>query len=424
MDDEEAEPTMSLTEQNPTAQAGAAPDEPTSEELIERARALRPRLRELQAEHARLGSYSEEIHEYFTRNRLYDILRPRRYGGLELGLETFFKVVVEIARADPGVAWSFELGASHPFQFSSYFPERSQEEAYQAYPFVSASRAFPLASKIEKVEGGFRVSGRWDYCSGCTWSSHFMPVAPVTQEDGSQVMYMFILPRKDFTILDDWGEGKTIGLHASSSNTITIEDAFVPDYNAVVYDFKDHEWGEKGTPGYELLGNPLYLGRTVTIFIAGLVSSQIGAAWASLDEYERLLERGSSFPPRIPRTESPEYQLWYGQIQSLTDAADTLFHATISKFVRMHEEWTRGGPPVGVKEDARLRGHIIQAARLAGEAIDLAFAHAGTSSAALAGTKLQKYYQDAAMFRTHIGAQWDVLLAAQARTQLGKPLTM
>lgn len=396
----------------------------TADDLVERARSLRPRLLELQAHHAELGTYSEEIHDAFTELRLYDVLRPKRYGGLELGLEAFFRVVTEIARADPGVGWSFELGASHAYQFASYFPEQAQEEVFESVPFVSASRAFALQSDVRKVDGGWLLSGRWDYNSGCTWSSHFMPVAPYVAEDGTRTDLMFIVPRSDFTVLDDWGAGQTIGLHASSSNSITIDDVFVPEHMAVTYNFKDVVWGSEGTPGYRLHGNPLYLGRTLTVFIAGLAVTQTGTAWAALDEYERLLERGSSFPPRIPRTESPEYQMWYGQIMSLTESADALLVSTLRELERRYAAWTEGAPEVTVADDARLRGRVIQAARLAGQAIDIAFSTAGSSSAGKAGTRLEKYYRDAAMYRTHIGAQYDMLLASQARAVLGQPLTM
>jgi len=397
----------------------------TSDEVIAKAAGMRERLRELQPLHARLGTYSEEIHKEFTEARLYDILRPRRYGGLELGVETFFRVVVEIARADPAVGWSFELGASHPYQFSSYWPQSAQDDAYQAYPFVAASRAFALQSTVEHVEGGYLLSGRWDYNSGCTWSSHFMPVAPVTEADGTVTSRMFIVPRSDYTILDDWGEGKTIGLHASSSNSITIDKAFVPFDHVVDFDFKDREWNGVGTPGFQLHGNPTYLGRTLTFFIAGLASTQIGAAWAALDEYERLMtSKATSFPPRVPRVESAEFQLWYGKIMSMTESADTLFHGAISEFARKNERFAAGGPEFTVAEDIRLRGQVVQAAILAGQAVDLAFNTAGTSSSGMAGTKLEKYYRDAAMYRTHIGSQFDVLLASQARVVLGQPLTM
>ncbi|MFB2579692.1 acyl-CoA dehydrogenase family protein [Herbiconiux sp. P15] len=409
---------MSLLQDTPITET------PTADDLVEYARGLRDRLRELQPEHARLGTYSEEIHEAFVAGRLYDILRPKRYGGLELGLETYFRVAIEISRGDPAVGWSWELGSSHAYQFASHFPERAQEEAFRSEPFVSASRAFPQKATVTEVEGGYRLTGRWDYNSGCTFSTHFMPVAFVTQADGSKRPFMFILPREDFTIIDDWGEGRTIGLHASSSNSIEIHDAFVADYNAVPFNFKDIEWGDEGTPGYQLHENPLYLGRTSSIFIAGLTQTMVGCALACRDEYERLMDRGSSFPPRIPRSESPEYQLWYGKAVSLAESSATLLLAAVREFEQLNQAWVDGGPEFTTRDDVRIRGQIVQAARLAQEAIDVAFSTAGTTSAGLAGTKLGKYYLDAAMYRTHIGAQHDVLLASLGRVLLGQPLTM
>ncbi|MDR5698714.1 acyl-CoA dehydrogenase family protein [Agromyces aerolatus] len=405
-------------------QEDLATDRPTAEQLVARAAALRDRLRELQPEHAELGTYSPEIHEAFVEGRLYDLLRPKRYGGLEVDLETFFRVAIEISRGDPGVGWSWELGASHAYQFASHFPEAAQEQVFTVSPFVAPSRAFPQKAQVTKVEGGYRLSGRWDYNSGCTYSTHFMPVAPIEQEDGSNPLFMFIVPREDYTILDDWGAGRTIGLHASSSNSIEIEDAFVPDFCVVPFNFKDIVWGEEGTPGYRLHGNPLYLGRTSAFFIAGLTQTQVGAALACMDEYERLMERGSSFPPRIPRSESPEYQLWYGKITSLAEASQTLLLGAVRELERRNREWTEGGPEFTTADDVRIRGQIVQAAKLAQEAIEIAFTTAGTTSAALAGARMGKYYLDAAMYRTHIGAQHDVLLASEGRVLLGQPLTM
>ncbi|QBE49045.1 acyl-CoA dehydrogenase family protein [Leucobacter triazinivorans] len=408
-----------------TAPATATSVDPSADELIASARSLRERLRELQAEHAELGTYSQEIHEAFVEHRLYDLLRPKRYGGLEVSLETFFRVAIEISRGDPGVGWSWELGASHAYQFASHFPERAQEEAFgSAEPFIAASRAFPLRADVQRVDGGYTLSGRWNFNSGCTYSTHFMPVAPVTHEDGSTELHMFILPRKDFTILDDWGAGKTIGLHASSSNSIEIEGAFVPEHNVVPFNFKDLEWGEDATPGYRLHRNPLYLGRTSAFFIAGLTQTQIGAALACKDEYEKLMERGSSFPPRIPRSESPEYQLWYGQVVSLAESSETLMLGALREFEQLNTAWTVGGAEFTTAEDVRLRGQIVQAAKLAQQAIEIAFSTAGSSASGLAGTKLGKYSADAAMYRTHIGAQHDVLLGSLGRVLLGQPLTM
>jgi len=398
---------------------------PTPEELIAAAVALRPRLRELQDEHARLGTYSPEIHEYFVEHRFYDMLRPKRYGGLEVDLETFFRVAIEISRGDPGVGWSFELGASHAYQFASHFPEAAQEEAFgSAYPFISPSRAFPVKSTVERVEGGYRLSGLWDYNSGCTYATHSMPVAPVTLEDGTTQLWMFIVPRDQFTILPDWGFGKTIGLHASSSNSIEIDDVFVPAHNAVPFNFKDIVWGEDGTPGWQLHQNPLYLGRTSAVFIAGLTQTQVGNALACMDEWLELMERGTSFAPRGARKESQYYQHWTGEIVSAAESSQTLLLGALREYMRLNAAWTEGGAEFTAADDVRIRGQIVRAAQLAQQAIETAFMYGGTSSVALAGKRMGKYYQDAAMYRTHIGYMPEVLLTNLGRVLSGQPLQM
>lgn len=395
----------------------------TPEELIDRARAMRPRLMELQEEHAELGSYNQETHDAFVKAGFYDILRPRRYGGFQYGWDTFFRVVVEIARADPGVGWAFELAASHNWQAASFYPEKGQDEIFKASPFVASSRAISFNSSAKRVEGGYRLSGTWDYNSGCRWGTHAMQVAPVDMGDGKEpIMHMFVVPRSDYTIVDDWGGDRVIGLQASSSNSIKMEDVFVPEHMVVVYDFKDHPWGETGTQGYQLHQDSLYLGRTQFVFFAGLISAVLGAAWAARDEYERLLERGTSFPPRMPRIDSPHYQQWFGKILSLTDGADTLFFGAIDRYTAANRRWAEGGEEFTPHEDSRLRSSLLPAAQLGIEAVDLAFSHGGTSSTAMRGSRLGKYYKDVAMYKTHIGAQFDMIYASNARFMLGQPL--
>jgi len=399
--------------------------QPTPDELIAAAVALRPRLRKLQDEHAQLGTYGPEIHDYFVEHRFYDMLRPKRYGGLEVDLETFFRVCIEISRGDPGVGWSFELGASHAYQFASHFPEAAQDEAFgSAYPFISPSRAFPVKSSVERVDGGFRVSGLWDYNSGCTYATHTMPVAPVTLEDGSTQLWMFIIPREQYTILDDWGLGKTIGLHASSSNSIEIEDVFVPAHNAVPFNFKDIVWGDQGTPGWQLHQNPLYLGRTSAVFIAGLTQTQVGNALACMDEWMENMARGTSFAPRGARKDSQFYHHWTGEIVSAAESAQTLLIGAIREYMRLNAAWTEGGAEFTTADDVRIRGQIVRAAELAQQAIETAWMYGGTTAVALAGRRMSKYYQDAAMYRTHIGYMPEVLLTNLGRVLNGQPLQM
>jgi 3-hydroxy-9,10-secoandrosta-1,3,5(10)-triene-9,17-dione monooxygenase len=351
------------------------------------------------------------------------MLRPKRYGGLEFGLRDFLRVAVEIGRGDPGVGWSFTLGAGHMYHLCSYFPEQAQEEALASKPFVAPSRAIPMGT-ARRVDGGWVLDGTWDYNSGCTWSTHSMPVAPAFDEAGAPLgLRMFLIERADFEILDDWGGDRTIGLQASSSNSITVREAFVPDHRSVPYDFKAHEWGDTGTVGYQLHGNPVYLGRSLFFFYAELISTQVGAGWAALDEYEALLEKGTSFPPRMPRTSSQEYQLWYGRLLSLVETATTILFAAADLQTELNRRFQTEGRVYTVTEDARIRGIVLKAAELSNEAVMLAF-QTGGSSAAKRGSRMEKLARDVLMYRTHIGAQFDALYAAGARTVItGEPPT-
>ncbi|MCZ4535941.1 acyl-CoA dehydrogenase family protein [Gordonia terrae] len=394
-----------------------------ADELLHIAREMRPKLRKTQAEHERLGGYSEEIHRELHDAGFYNALMPKRYGGLELELDDFFRIGVEISRGDPGVGWSFILGAGHSFHVGSFFSEEGQAELFGNGPFIAPGRTIP-SGKATTVDGGFRLSGRWDYCSGSMWSTHVLVVAPAVDANGDMLgMKMFVLPRASYTILDDWGGDRTIGMRASSSNSVEIVDAFVPNHLTADYDVREHVLGSEGTVGYELHGNPTYLGRSMLYFNAELVATQIGAAWAALDEFEELMKnKAASFPPRIPRTEAPEYHRWFGKLLALTDGAEAMYMAGIRQYVELGRLWHETGRDFTTEDDARLRAVIQQSARMANEAVELAFTTAGTTSAKK-GSAMEKYYRDVAMYKTHIAAQWDVTYGSAARYHFGLPLT-
>ncbi|MFC4468657.1 acyl-CoA dehydrogenase family protein [Streptomyces xiangluensis] len=396
--------------------------EGTVDHLLEVATRLRPVLRAAQAEHEALGGYSEAVHKQLLDAGFYRMLQPKRYGGLELSLEEFLRVGVEISRGDPGVGWSFVLGAGHAWHIASFWPEQAQEELF-AGDLIAPGRTIPRG-RAERTPGGYRLTGTWDYCSGSMWSTHAMLVAPTfTKENIPLGLRAFVVPRSEYEILDDWGGDLVLGMRASSSNSIRVEDTLVPEHLSVVYDFKDHVLGEEGTIGYRLHRNPVYLGRTIAFFNCELVATQIGAAWAAFDVFDELMTgRPTSFPPVMPRTESTEYHRWYGKMLGQIDAAETLLLAAMRQYTELGRRWERTRQEFTPEEDARLRGVILQGAQLANQAVDLAFSTAGSSAARL-GSPMEKYYRDVAMFKTHIAAKWDVTYGSVSRYHFGGPLT-
>lgn len=399
-----------------------APPEPdlTPEAMIARAVALRAEIAAEAPLTEERGGYSERLHRLFTEAGFYRVLQPRRYGGYEFGLDTYFRLITELSHGDPSTGWAVCLASDHAFHIASFFSERAQEEIFGPDGhFCAPHRAAPTGT-AERVPGGYRVTGTWDYCSGITHGTHFiataMGQAPGT--DGSPVPLACVLPRGHYTVLDDWGGGATLGLQGTGSNSVRVDGAFVPEHLVQPYDWTTFAMPPEGTPGYRLHGNPLYLGRSMTIYFGGLAAPVIGAARAALDEYEHILRtRRTALPPPMRRCESPDYQRWFGEAQSLTDAALAVLVAAATDYTAAGREWERTGS-FDVTVDARCRGMMLQAARLAAEAVDRLFATGGTA-AAKRGSRLQRCFRDVAMYRTHIGAQADVYFAANARLHFG-----
>ena len=392
----------------------------TGEEMVDRARALRERVLAEAADAEERGTYSAELQDEFVAAGFFRTLQPRRFGGYEFGLDTFYRVIIEICSADAGIGWNLCLGSAHALQVGAFFPERAQAELFGPDGhFVGPSRAIPRG-EATRAPGGYRVSGRWDYCSGATYSTHVVALALVT---GSDERMMVAIPRSDYEILDDWGGGATIGLGGTASNTIVADDVFVPAHRAVRYDWKDFEMPRDGTIGFQLHGNPLYLARAMTFFYASLNAIQIGNARAALQEYEAMMTaRPTSFPPPIPRSESIDYQRWYGEAYSLVDTAELAFFGAIARFSDKCVGFAERGEPFTTADDGAIRDVLAQCGRLAWQAVDLMFATGGTS-AARHGSRLERSFRDAAMFRTHIGAQYEVVFASTGRARLGQPLT-
>ena len=102
----------------------------TPREIIARAAAMRETLRERQADTEERTFYSEETHKAFTDAGFYRILQPRRFGGYEFDLPTYYRVVMELTRGDISAGWCFCLGAAHVLQVSSMYAEQAQADFF------------------------------------------------------------------------------------------------------------------------------------------------------------------------------------------------------------------------------------------------------------------------------------------------------
>mgnify|MGYP001295781834 CR=1 FL=1 len=366
--------------------------------LLRQARELRPLLLAEQEATERRTRYSPEVHERFLAAGFYRMLQPRRFGGLELGVAAFYQVIAEIARGCPSTAWCLCLGAEHSLHVGSFFSERAQQEIFGEHGYcISPASGNASKPRVTRVPGGYRISGTWSYSSGAPYSTHFMGFvtlpADAVPPGGQPGSYWFVVPRGGYTMLDDWNG--VIGMRGSGSNSVVLDDAFVPDH--LITSIAAMQASDGDTPGSRLHGNPLYAG-TFTGFSEGDIAAiAAGTAMAAIDEYEQRVKVRKSAGRR--QADSPDYQRWLGTALSWADAATAI---TI-RGGQLYEEYARrsvaGVEPFGYATSVRLRNMYFTAQQLAWDTVDLLLRTAG-SGATMDGQRLQRYFRDMVAIRT------------------------
>jgi 3-hydroxy-9,10-secoandrosta-1,3,5(10)-triene-9,17-dione monooxygenase len=396
------------------ATTAIAPPEPglTPAELLGRASALVPVLRERQADTEAAGRLLDETHAAFVEAGFYRALQPRRFGGYEVGLRDFIRVMSEISRGCPSSGWVLALTAGHP-HLLGHWSERAQAEVYGSDGDARVPGRPVQPGDAVPADGGYLVTGAWDFASGCDHATHFMGSAIVRGTDPPRLVWL-LLDRADFSIVDNWD---VIGLRGTGSKRVVCQDVFVPEHRTITAVGTTDE----RFPGWRTHENPLYAGGLFTLLFFELGAIAVGVARGAIDVYEDVLAtKPLDIPPFVPRGEVDEYQQHLGHAIGLVDVAEA---ALLEGADRYLEQATRAveadrPPEENGEETRRLLVLQQQCIRLAGEAVDLVFRTAGTSGARR-GSPISNAMLALTVMRTHNGLQWSRTATNLGRQRLG-----
>ncbi|GII62804.1 putative hydroxylase [Sphaerisporangium krabiense] len=385
---------------NVRERAVAAPPEPglTPEEIIARAEAIAPTLVARQAETEARTYYAQDTHELFAEAGLYRILVPKRYGGYEFGVDTFFRVVMTLARGCPSTGWMYCLGAAHALAVATLFGERAQDEIFDG-DFICPATIMPSGTAERTEDGDWIINGTWAYCSGSPYATHFVGHTLVAPEEGAEpVPMLFIVPSSQFRRLDDWGG--QLGLKGSGSHSIKIENARIPDHFTIKSHISQFDVSG-GTPGLTLHGNPQYGGGPLSIMILESAVLAAGIAHGALDAYEDLMRaRTTSFPPITGRTENPDFQFWYGQAAGMLATAEA---AVLNALQQWKDACARGPEAFTPELELRIAGIGREVVRLSWDAVQrYLFPTAGSSSVRV-GERVERVWRDLSTMHSHAG---------------------
>jgi 3-hydroxy-9,10-secoandrosta-1,3,5(10)-triene-9,17-dione monooxygenase len=319
---------------------------------------------------------------------------------------------MEVARAEGCAGWVAGIIGVHPWQTALYSDE-TQQEVWGDDPTVMNSSSYAPTGKAERVSGGFRLSGRWSFSSGCDhcrWVN-LATIAGGIDVDGRQLpdFRSFLLPRKDYRIDDNW---QVAGLAGTGSKDIVVDNAFVPDRRSMSH--WDMTLG-KPMPGWELNPAPLYRLPFATVFISALSAAVLGAAAGFLDAWiENSRERKGGMGLTI--AEDP-------YSQQLVAQASYTIKSTALKFLNDCDEMmetARAGEPFSLARRAELRYSVTRSAELAANAVDRLFDRGG-GRAIFFDHPLQRLFQDIKAMTHHTAMNPDAPARLCGAAQLGAP---
>jgi 3-hydroxy-9,10-secoandrosta-1,3,5(10)-triene-9,17-dione monooxygenase len=397
--------------------SGAAPD-PGPEELLTRARALVPRLRERVQRCEQERRIPEESIRELKEAGLFRVLQPRAFGGLELDFATYVRASIELGRGCASTAWVYQNNAMHNL-ILALFPEATQRELWASGDPVRDARIAstgwsPKQVSVKPVGGGYVVDGQWEFASGSLNCDLDILLAPVDRGTGGPPeIRLFLVDRAkgEYEIVDTW---HAMGLKGTASNDIRVREQFVSDARSVAWADVNH------TPdkGVRLQGAGLHestwhrvpvwdwMGWTV---VPALIGSARSALEATL---ERLGTRTNMFREKLADTQA--IQLRIADVAARIDAAEALILRDVEETERLYASWQ---PPT-VLQRATWRRNQAFTAKLVLEAIESLLYRGGAHGIKI-GDAVERAYRDIGAGVTHVGCDWDVWGRVYGQALLG-----
>lgn len=250
---------------------------PDAEEILRRARALIPVLRERAAATAEARRLPAETIADFQNAGLFRVLQPKRWGGYEMHPNVFYDVLMTLGEGDMSAAWCYGVIGCHNWQMA-LFDDQAAQDVWGKDTSVLISSTYMMTGKATPVEGGYRFSGHWRFSSGSEHCDWVFLGGMVDPESGNMDARTFLLPRKDYEIVDTW---HSHGLKGTGSHDIKVNDVFVPEY-------RTHKMADAlmcMSPGNAINTSPLFRVPFAQLFIRSVTTSGIGALQAMVDAF-------------------------------------------------------------------------------------------------------------------------------------------
>jgi alkylation response protein AidB-like acyl-CoA dehydrogenase len=361
-------------------------DEPVQTDCVANARALGPAILaaapRIEAERELPADLVAALHDA----RLFRMLLPRKFGGEEISPVAYLQAVEEIAKADASAAWCIAQ-TSVCSTIACCLPPQTAAEIFQKNPRgVLAWGPSGRNAKAVAADGGYRLTGVWQFASGsrhATWLAAHAPVyeadgQPRRGADGKPLEMTFVLPREQASITDVW---QVMGLKGTGSDTYAITNLLVPKEHGIgAFARNSAERHEQG---------PLYAFSVFQLFGASFAAVALGIARSTLDAFVELAGSKTPTGGKALLRDNAVIQSQVGVAQSQLAAARVFL---LDAMKDMWDAACRTGA-MSIDERVRLRMASANASLIARQVVDTAY-HAAGATAIFQSNPFERRFRD------------------------------
>jgi len=353
----------------------------TRSDPVARARELGTEIAAAADEIERTRRIPESLLTRLHESRLFRMLLPRSAGGDETEPAIYLAALEELARHDASIGWN--TFTSNSSALIAAYLEPAANHAIFADPRSLVSWGPPNASRAKAVDGGYRVTGRWDFASGCRQARWMGAHCHVVEADGSVRLNRFgrptvrtlLFPASEATLLDTW---RTIGLCGTASDSYRVEDLFVSEAFS----------STREDPTLRRERGPLYAFTMQGLYATGVAGVAFGIARAMLSEFIALASRKA--PRNLGRlADDAVVQSDVARAEARLGSARAYLIETLTAIYTHADDVA----PIDLADRARVRLACTNAIHAAVEVADFAYKAAGVD-AIFPGSPFERRFRD------------------------------
>jgi len=346
----------------------ADPTTQATTSLIDRVREILPLLRANARTVDEQGRLTDDNVAALGSAGVYDMMRPRQFGGLETPLPEQVAVLAELGRGCGSTSWVAQVGVFSAW-LAAQFSDQAQAEVF-ATPDARLCGIFTPTGTAERVDGGYLFNGSWAFNTGCLHAHWDVLPARLTQADGSVDIIAALIPLSDVDIEMNWDVD---GLAGTGSNTTVARKVFVPEHRTMPF---SNVWHNTMLSAANA-DSPLFRAAAVPTVMAITVATPLGLALGALELFvERLPGRPITYTQYTNQAEAQLTHLQLAEAKTKIELARFL----VSRLTEATWADAQAEFDMTLEERARIRSDSSYATRLTREAVEILNSASGASS--------------------------------------------